>query len=112
MSYVAYGRTQNRVENGRQIEYRLLGQVTGALIAVQHETDKRKFFDAVMWNQRVWDAFLHDLSDPENRLPESLKQQIISLCLWVRRETDAIIDGKSPVDALIKVNRNIMDGLR
>lgn len=112
MSYVAYGRTQNRVENGRQIEYRLLGQVTGALIAVQNESDRRKFFDAVLWNQRVWDAFLHDLSEQENRLPTELKQQIISLCLWVRRETDAIIDGKSQVDDLIKVNRNIMDGLR
>ena len=60
----------------------------------------------------LWDAFLHDLSDPENRLPSELKKKIISLCLWVRRETDAVIDGKTRVDDLIKVNRNIMDGLR
>ncbi len=112
MSYVAYGRTQNRVESGRQVEYRLLGQVTGALIAAQSETDKRKFFDAVLWNQRVWDAFLHDVSEPGNRLPPQLKQRIIALCLWVRRETDTIIDGKSRVDDLIQVNRNVMDGLR
>jgi len=112
MSYAAYGRIQNRVENGRQIEYRLLGQVTGALIAAQNESDKRKFFDVVLWNQRVWDAFFHDLVEPENRLPDPLKQKIISLCMWVRRETDAIIDGKSGLDDLISVNRNIMDGLR
>ena len=35
MSYVAYGRTQNRVESQRQVEYRLLAQVTGALIAAR-----------------------------------------------------------------------------
>ena len=112
MSYVAYGRTQNRVENPRQVEYRLLGQVTGALIAVRGSTDKRKFFDALLWNQRVWDAFLHDVSDEGNQLPAPLRRQIIGICLWVRRETDALIDGKGDIEALITVNRNIMEGLR
>lgn len=112
MSYVAYGRTQNRVENPRQVEYRLLGQVTGALIAVRDTRDKRKFFDALLWNQRVWDAFLHDVSDENNQLPTPLRKQIIALCMWVRKETDALIDGKGDLEALITVNRNIMEGLR
>lgn len=112
MSYVAYGRTQNRVEDPRQVEYRLLAQVTGALMAVRDTADKRKYFDALLWNQRVWDAFLHDLSDEGNRLPLPLRRQLISLCLWVRKETDALIDGKGDLEALITVNRNIMEGLR
>jgi flagellar protein FlaF len=113
MSYVAYGRTQNRVESQRQVEYRLLAQVTGALIAARDEPgDKRKVFDAILWNQRVWDAFLHDLSGDDNRLPIDLRKRLIGICLSVRRETAAIIDGKGNLEALIVVNRNIMEGLR
>lgn len=113
MSYVAYGRTQNRVESQRQIEYRLLAQVTGALIAARDmPKDKRKLFDAVLWNQKVWDAFLHDLSGDGNRLPMDLRKRLIAICLSVRRETAAVIDGKGDVEALIQVNRNIMEGLR
>lgn len=112
MSYVAYGRTQNRVEDPRQIEYRLLAQVTGALIDVRDGKDKRKYFDALLWNQRVWDAFLHDVSDDRNQLPMPLRKRIVALCLWVRKETNALIDGSGDLEALITVNRNIMDGLR
>ena len=113
MSYVAYGRVQNRVESHRQVEYRLLAQVTGALIAARDTPgDKRKLFDAVLWNQKVWDAFLHDLSGEGNGLPIELRKHLIAICLSVRRETAAIIDGKGDVEVLITVNRNIMDGLR
>lgn len=112
MSYSAYGRLQNRVESQRQVEYRLLGQVTGALMAVKSEDDKRKFFDAVLWNQRVWDAFFHDLMDPGNRLPDVLKRRLITLYWTIREETERVIAGKGDIDTLISVNRNIMDGLR
>jgi flagellar protein FlaF len=112
MSYGAYGRIQNRVEAPRQVEYRLLGQVTGALIAAKTTEDRRKYFDALLWNQRVWDAFFHDVSDERNRLPLDLRKRIIALCLLVRRETDALIDGRGDIDTLIAVNRNVMDGLR
>lgn len=112
MSYSAYGRTQNRVEGPRQVEYRLLGQVTGALIAAKTQADKRKFFDAVLWNQRVWDAFFHDLMDPGNRLPDELKRLLTRLYWSVRDETDRLIAGRGDIDVLITVNRNIMDGLR
>jgi flagellar protein FlaF len=112
MSYAAYGRTQNVTENPRSIEYRLLGQVTGALLAAKDDPDKRKLYDALLWNQQVWNAFLVDLTSPGNQLPQALKQQITGLCLWVRRETDDVIAGKAEIETLVAVNRNIMEGLR
>jgi flagellar protein FlaF len=112
MSYGAYSRTQNVTQEPRDVEFRLLGSVTGALLAAKEQTDRRRLFDAVLWNQRVWDAFLVDLTHEENRLPVELKRRLVGLCLWVRNETDAIIDGRGDVDALVNVNRNVMDGLR
>ena len=112
MSYGAYTRTQNVTQDPRDVEFRLLGSVTGALLAAKDQSDRRRVFDAVLWNQRVWDAFLVDLTHEDNRLPVELKRRLVGLCLWVRNETDAIIDGRGDVDALVAVNRNIMDGLR
>lgn len=112
MSISAYGRLQNRVESQRQVEYRLLGQVTGALMNAKTAGDKRKYFDAVLWNQRVWDAFFHDVMDSGNRLPPELKRLITTLYWTIRDETDRLIAGRGDLDTLITVNRNIMEGLR
>ena len=112
MSYGAYTRVQNTTQDPRDIEFRLLGSVTGAMLSARGDSDRRRLFDAVLWNQKVWDAFLVDLSHEGNRLPGDLKRRLVSLCLAVRRETDAIIDGRGDVDTLVAVNRNVMDGLR
>jgi len=110
--YQAYGRAQNIVENPRSTEYRLLAQVCGALTRARDgKRGTADFIDALLWNKKVWDAFIIDLSSDGNRLPLELRAQIIGIGLWVGRETIQVLDGTGDIDALINVNKSIMEGL-
>lgn len=110
--YQAYGRVQNATENPRSMEYRLLGQVTAALTKARDGSrGTAEFVDALLWNKKVWDAFIVDLSSEGNRLPKELRAQIIGIGLWVGRETIQVLDGTGDIDALINVNKTIMEGL-
>ena len=111
--YNAYAQTQNVTEDPRHTEYRLLAQVTGALIKARDGKGRlQEKIEALLWNQRVWEVFMADLMDAGNALPQALKAQLVSLAIWVVKETNAVLDDSGDIDALIAVNRNIMDGLR
>jgi len=110
--YQAYGRAQNIAENPRSTEYRLLAQVCVALTrARDSKRGTAEFVDALLWNKKVWDAFIIDLSSDGNRLPIELRAQIIGIGLWVGRETIQVLDGSGDIDSLITVNKTIMEGL-
>jgi flagellar protein FlaF len=68
--------------------------------------------NALLWNQKIWQAFLVDLAEDDNALPPKLKASLRELGLWVVKETNLLIDDGGDFDALIAVNRNIMEGLR
>lgn len=111
--YNAYAAAQNVTEDPRHTEYRLLAQVTGALIKARDgEGTLQDRISTLLWNQRVWEAFMTDLSDEGNVLPQALRGQLLSLAVWVVKETGAVLDDTGDIDSLITVNRNIMDGLR
>lgn len=111
--YAAYGRVQNVTETPRAIEARLLTQATAALRqAKDNPKDRAKMYDALIWNMKIWDAFMVDLSDDNNRLPKDLRKSLLGLAAWVSRHTFKVMDGQAQVDALIVVNSNIIDGLK
>lgn len=113
MSLRAYQTAQQRVETPRELEYRLFGQVTRALIEIQdlprYEIAKR--MDAIDWNRRVWSFMASDCMDSTNALPESLRASIISLSLWVGRYSSEVMQKGESVEPLIDINRTIMQGL-
>jgi len=111
--YAAYGRVQNATEGPRQIEFRLLAQVTGALRAAKSDpNDRPKLYNALIWNKKVWDAFMADLVDERNQLSGDIRKSLISLGAWVSKQTFAVMDGKANIDALIEVNSSVMEGLK
>jgi len=111
--YNAYTKNQNVTDSPRDVEYRLLANVTGALVEAQKEPDNtKKRVESAIWNRDVWAAFRVDLSSNQNGLPEELKASLVSLSLWIERETMAVMDGTGDIDALIEINRNIMGGLK
>ena len=113
MSLKAYQKAQQRVETPREIEYRLFGQVTRALLDIQelprHEIARR--MDALDWNRRVWSFMSADCANPDNALPENLRASIISLSLWVGRYSSEVMQKGEDVEPLIDINRTIMQGL-
>lgn len=111
--YSAYAKVQSTTGSYRDTEYRLLGAVTGALVRVRDgEGSLQDKIKAVLWNDKVWNAFMCDLSSPENNLPKSLKAALVSLAIWVTKETQRVLDNIADLDGLINVNRQIMEGLR
>jgi flagellar protein FlaF len=110
--YAAYHRVQNAAEPPRAVERRLMGAVTAALIQAQdNPANLAVKFDAILWNKRVWDSFIIEVTDEANRLPKETKSLIIRLGAWVTHETQKVMDGTSTTDMLIEVNQQIIEGL-
>ena|SRR5690348_1321955 len=111
--HAAYERISQTTENPRQVEYRLLALVTNALRAAKAKpNDRPGFYNALVWNKKVWDAFMCDLVDDKNKLPKPMRDQLLKLAAWVSKQTFKVMDGNASIDALIDVNANIMDGLK
>jgi len=114
MSLQAYQQAATRAETPRETEYRLFAQVTLALMdaAKCEPTDIRGRIDALDWNRRMWSVLGSACADPENALPEQLRASIISLSIWVGKHTSQVIRRQDDIQALIEVNRMVMQGLR
>jgi len=113
MSLQAYQQASARAESGRDLEYRLFGQVTRALMDAEKAgvDDIQVRMDAMDWNRRVWSALATDCASPTNKLPEAVRAQMISLSLWVNKHTSAVMRREEEIGPLIEINRIIMQGL-
>ncbi|MBI1328839.1 MAG: flagellar biosynthesis regulator FlaF [Alphaproteobacteria bacterium] len=113
MAHTAYQNTQRITENPRDTEYRLFGQVTGALLDVSKNGARGgPLVEALDWNRKLWRTLAVDCMDERNRLPEQVRAQIVSLSLWVTRYSKQVSREGASIDPLIEVNRTIMEGLR
>ena len=123
MSITAYRAALRSTEAPRSVERRVLLSNAAGLarhadaydaatkrerIAILHDGLRT----AVADTQALWAALRHDLSDRGNGLPPDLRAALLSLCGWVRTETDAILAGEGAVAPLVEVNRSLADGLR
>ena len=62
-------------------------------------------------NHVLWSILVKDLASTDNRLPDTLKAELIGLGLWsMRYSTLAMAQALSP-EPLIEVNRNVVEGL-
>ncbi len=112
MPVTAYQKAQRAAENPRNAEYRLFGQVTGALMDAQTAGAKgASLIDAIDWNRRLWSTLAVDCMNDGNQLPKELRAQIISLSLWVTKYSSQVMQEGVPLEPLIDINRTIMQGL-
>jgi len=113
MSLRAYQQVARRAESPRDAEYRLFAEVTRALIDLKGtpREEVRKWMDVLDWNRQVWATLARDCARDSNTLPEPTRAQIISIAMWVRRHTSAVMRREDDVDALVDVNRAMMQGL-
>ena len=113
MSLRAYQQAATRAEAPKDAEYRLFGQVTRALMSASQapKTDFATRIDALDWNRRMWSALALDCSSEGNQLPPQVRASIISLSLWVSRHSSVVMRGEDDFEALIDVNRIMMQAL-
>lgn len=62
-------------------------------------------------NHLLWSILVQDLSLAENRMPDGIKAQLISLGLWSMRYSTLALLKDIPLEPLIEVNRNVSEGL-
>jgi flagellar protein FlaF len=62
-------------------------------------------------NHTLWSILVKDLSLGENALPAPLKSELIGLGLWAMRYSTLAMLKDLPLDPLVDVNRNVLDGL-
>lgn len=69
--------------------------------------------EAIDFVQKLWAFFIENLCDPGNSLDQGLKNDLISLGLWMISEADRILTDQSRGFAtLIDINTTIRDGLK
>src|SRR5580658_10003494 len=113
MTLKKYQSVQRTVEDPRATEYRLFGQVTGALLdAKSAGAIGAPLVEAIDWNKRLWRTLAADCMDDRNALAQDVRAKIISLSLWVSKYSRRVTREKAPLDPLIEINRNIMQGLQ
>ncbi len=113
MTLQAYKNAQRATEDPRVTEYRLFGQVTGALLDAKNANAAgAPLVEVIDWNRRMWRTLAADCMDDRNALTEDLRAKIISISLWVSKYSRQVTRDKAPIDPLIEINRNIMQGLQ
>ena len=113
MSLQAYQQASARAESPRELEYRLFGQVTGALLEAKSKNAQgAPLVEAIDWNRRMWRSLAADCMDDRNALTADLRAKIVSLSLWVSKYSRRVTREKAPLDPLIEINRTIMQGLQ
>ncbi len=112
MSIQAYQRAATQAEQPRDLEYRAFGQVTAGLVRVKDEKPPLPvILEAIDANRRLWNLLSADCAAPENKLPITLRGQIISLAMWVARYSSEVLRDGADVEPLIDINRTMMEGL-
>jgi len=113
MTHKAYLNAQATTEDPRATEYRLFGQVTGALIDAKTQgVSGGPLAEAIDWNRKLWRTLASDCLDDRNQLPREVRAQIVSLSLWVSKYSKQVTRNGASMDPLIEINRTIMQGLQ
>lgn len=114
----AYQNVEKSTLSGRELEAFVLSKAAVKLQEAQirwHESDHEDALDeALKFNQRVWSFFQSELTQPDNPLPEEIRQNILALSVFVDRRIFEVMAYPAPekLDILISINRNIAAGLR
>lgn len=120
MTVSAYKKTIKATETPKEIEKRVMSQVTARLERVcdlyDNSEDKKRSLNedvrqAVQDNQVLWITFKSDLMSDGNELSDELKASLISLAHFVGKQSDLVMQGEGQIRPLVDVNRNIIVGL-
>jgi flagellar protein FlaF len=114
----AYKRTHKAAMSGREIEASVLTQAAIKLLNCQDKwgTDghAERLEEALRFNQLIWSIFQTELAKPENPLPKKLREDLLSLSMFIDKR---IFDTMAAPEAdkltvLVNINMNIAAGMK
>ena len=114
----AYRTVQNSTASGRQIEAAALTRCALLLSDCRKNWNapgrEEKLAEALRTNQMVWSIFQSELTRKDNPLPRQLKENILSLSLFIDKRILEVMAYPAPekLKILIDINLNLAAGLR
>lgn len=102
---------------GRELEAAVLNKAASLLEEAvgkwQEDTDHALLDSALKYNQALWSVFQAELLEDKGRLPEQLRENILSLSAFVDRRTFEVMAYPEPskLEILININRGLAEGL-
>ena len=113
-----YGKVQRNTMTDRDAEAAALMKAAAMLKHCQTNwasPDREVTLDkALKFNQRLWTFFQVALVDPLNPLPKAIKENVLSLSLFIDKRIFEVMAYPAPdkLDILININTNIAAGLK
>ena len=114
---IGYQQTQNTVDTNREVvtaeaDAIVLRQAAERLQKAQQLPNEDYFEETLLYNQLIWTVIQSEMTD-ENPLSEEIKANLVSLSIFVDKQTAKAIGTREPelLDTLIDINRNISLGL-
>lgn len=111
----AYQRAQTTL-GPRQLEAHLLLKAAAQMQSFKDNWtyDAEAVAEALALNRKLWTILGTSATDDSNPLPDTIKENIGNLTVFVLRRTLEIMDDPSPekLSALISINRSLAQGLR
>ncbi len=111
----AYAQQQKRNLTPREVE--AMAFTKAALLledAKKYTQNIDEFSKALRFNHLLWTIIQADLTEPDNQLPPEIKANVMSLSIFVDKQTAKALRSSVPadLDVLININRNLAAGLR
>jgi flagellar protein FlaF len=114
----AYKKTQKAAMSGRETEAAVLTQAAIKLIQCQDswgtDSHDRRLDEALKFNQLIWSIFQTELAKPDNPLPKKLREDILSLSVFIDKRIFEIMAApeSDKLTILVNINLNIAAGLK
>jgi flagellar protein FlaF len=112
----AYARTAAMGQSGRETESFVLLNAAARLQAIMDawEEKSQDLGAALTYNRRIWTVLATGVTADENQLPDSVKQSILNLALFIFKRTidTEVAPAPHKLKSLISINREIAAGLR
>jgi len=113
--YAAYNQQQKQNLSPREVEAMAFTKAALLLEEAKALTeDIEGFSKSLRFNHLLWTIMQADITEDENQLPPEIKANVMSLSIFVDKQTTKALrsaDGKD-LDVLININRNLAAGLR
>ena len=114
----AYRTVQKITSSDSEIEALVLTRAAQKLAEVQNNwdaPDRDEMLDeALRYNQQIWSIFQGELLKEDNPLPRQLREDILSLSVFIDKRIFEVMNSPDPekLNVIVNINLNIAAGLR
>jgi flagellar protein FlaF len=114
----AYRTVQKITSSDSEIEALVLTRAAQKLAEVQNNwdaPDRDEILDeALRYNQQIWSIFQGELLKEDNPLPRQLREDILSLSVFIDKRIFEVMNSPDPekLTVIVNINLNIAAGLR